>query len=436
MKQQKNLYVPINPWDRRRMVNYLEAQAEKGWMFCGFAEKLWQFRLAEPKKVHFSVVYFPADFEKDANAVPRLLEFREFCEHDGWILAGADRELQVFYSLKEHPTPIETDPELEVQTMQAAALRKHSPTLKRDVGMSIVYILFGLYAWYMNPVRLLLTTFLFATFLIYGGGLLAELVRIGEQFLWLLRAKRYVARYGEYPHKLKRTCFSKLVLLATVLIFLGMMAHQMGIAVMIYLALSVLLIVYLVFWSVLWLDKQFFTSGASNLIRVALVVVILVGGVLLAIKGRALLNLDQPRYAPLGSTWAQFEDAPPLSAEEYFGDGYVRSHSYDWVEESVFLAKYDARITAVREDTYLDLDYTILEIKWDALYGVCLKDCLDSQMFPVDAAPWGAAQAYRYGTQDASKSRWLLCYENRIVDIYIEEEPTPEQMALIGEALG
>ncbi len=436
MKHQKNLYVPINPWDRRRMVKYLEAQAEKGWMFFGFAEGLWQFCLTEPKKVHFAVAYFPADFEKDDTALTRLLEFREFCAHDGWVLAGADRELQVFYNLKENPTPIETDPELEVQTMQAAALRKHSPTLKRDVGMSIVYVLFGLYACFTDPVRLFLTTFLFSSFLIYGGGLLAEVVRIGEQFLWLFRAKRYVARYGEYPHNLKRTCISKLVLLATVLISLGTMAYQMGIAVTIYLAVSILMIVYLMILSLRWLDKQFFASGTSNLIRITLVTVVLVGSALFFIKGRSLLNLDQPRYAPVGSAWAQFEDSPPLSAEEYFGDGYVQTKSYDWVEESVFLAKYDARTTAVQEDAYLALNYTILEVKWDALYGICLKEYQDSEMFPVDAVPWGAEQAYRYGVPKELKTVWLLCYEDRIVEFYAEEEPTPEQKALVGQRLG
>ena len=75
-------------------------------------------------------------------------------------------------------------------------------------------------------------------------------------------------------------------------------------------------------------------------------------------------------------------------------------------------------------------------MKWDALYGICLKDYLDDELYSVEASPWGAEKAYRYGTPEEPRNVWLLCYKDRIVDIYIEEEPTPEQMALIGVTLG
>lgn len=436
MEHNKSIRVWIDPWNRRRMVEYMENQARKGWMFCGFDGKRWKFRQVEPQKVHFYVTYFLGYIEGNERSIQKLMEFREFCAHDGWELAGSYEELQVFYNLTENPIPIETDPKLEVRTMQIMALRQHSQTLKRDVGMSIFYVLLILYAYFKIPVRLFLYSQIFIGLLFYGGALLAELLRIGEQFLWLWRAKRYVARHGEYPHDLKRTQLHKLVGLLTGLVILEIMARQVGLAITVYVVASMLLMVYLMVFGLRWLEKQFFTSRVSNLISVALVVGILVGGYLLCMKGREVLKLDEPPYAPLGSAWAQYEDSPPLSAEAYYGDGYVQTYGSDWVEESAFLAKYDARTTAVRENTYLDLNYTILEIKWDALYGICLKDCLDSEMFPVDAAPWGAAQAFRYGTQDAPKNVWLLCYEDRIVDIYIEEEPTTKQMGMIGQKLG
>ena len=436
MEQKKSICVRIDPWNRLKMVEYMEKQAENGWMFCGFTGNKWNFRRIEPKRIHFAVVYFPADFEKDDTAVPRLLEFREFCAHDGWDLAGAKREVQVFYSLKENPTPIETDPALEVRTMQAAALRKHSPTLKRDLGMSIFYVLLVVYACFEIPIRLFLYSPLFVCLLFYGGALLAELLRVGEQFLWLWRAKRYVNKNGEYPHHLKRTQLNKLVGLATALAVLEILARQMGIAATVYVALSLALIVYIMVLSIQWLEKQFFTSRVSNLLSVALVVGILVGGCLICIWGRGVLHLDQYPYAPYGSEWAQYEDAPSLSAEEYYGNGYERSTSMDCVEESAFLAKYDARTTAVRENEYLDLSYTVLEVKWDALYGICLREYLDDVLHMVEASPWGAVKAYRYGTPEEPRNVWILCYEDCIVDLYIEEAPTPEQMALIGEKLG
>lgn len=54
----------------------------------------------------------------------------------------------------------------------------------------------------------------------------------------------------------------------------------------------------------------------------------------------------------------------------------------------------------------------------------------------IDAAPWGAVEAYRNYWGDSYMNRYLLCYEDRIVEIRFDSEPTEEQMRIVTEKLG
>ena len=56
----------------------------------------------------------------------------------------------------------------------------------------------------------------------------------------------------------------------------------------------------------------------------------------------------------------------------------------------------------------------------------------------LDPEPWGARQVYELTYQDGSGfSNWyLLCYPDRIVEIWFSWELTEEQMRIVGEKLG
>ena len=53
----------------------------------------------------------------------------------------------------------------------------------------------------------------------------------------------------------------------------------------------------------------------------------------------------------------------------------------------------------------------------------------------MDPAPWGAESAYQLVLGGEPESRYLLCYENRIIEIDLDWEPTAEQIAIIRQKL-
>ena len=436
MKHEKSIRVRINPWDRQKMVNYLDKQARNGWLFRGFGDKGWNFILVEPNIYHFSVVYFPADFDKDETAVSRLLEFREFCAHAGWELAGANQELQVFYSTREHPVPIDTDPLLEIETMQTMALRKLKPQFKENIKQGLIYLTLGLLAFFENPVWAFTYILLITGLTIYFGKLLVGLIRLGEQYVWRWQARHYAEQYGEYPYSLKHLPFSKIVDILVDIFLLETVIRYLGIGRAIGLGVICVLTVGGAIWVTEWIDNQILRSKTKKILTVVGVIAVIAVGLFLYYGTLNMLNVEISRYAPMGSTWEQYEEAPPISSEDFYGKGTCTTHYFGQVKETIFLAEYNARNYAKDGQKSRDLYYTVLEVKWDFLYGICLKEYQESEMFPVDGAPWGAEAVYRYGTLEEPRTVWLLCYEDRIVEFYAEEEPAPEQMALVGQRLG
>ena len=111
----------------------------------------------------------------------------------------------------------------------------------------------------------------------------------------------------------------------------------------------------------------------------------------------------------------------------------------------------------VSEEDGPELLYEIYEVKLNCLYEPVkqsfftdtvynipgrFKFAVSQSWTPVDAAPWGALDAYRFIREDNTPiGNFLLCYADRFVEIrfdpwYDGAEPTEKQMALVGTVLG
>lgn len=54
---------------------------------------------------------------------------------------------------------------------------------------------------------------------------------------------------------------------------------------------------------------------------------------------------------------------------------------------------------------------------------------------PIDAAIWEASAAYQLHWSDSILDTYLICWENRIVEIKFYWTPTPEQIEVVVEKL-
>lgn len=440
MRNEKRLFPLFSNRSRTRLVDYLEKKAMEGWLFTGFSTFGWKFRKIPPQKIRFSIVYFPGISWFDAAVTPELMELRDFCAHNGWKFVDYTESTVVFRNDLENPVPIQTEPLVELENIHKIATAQNRKELIHAIPMALLWMLFGVAMYFINPISLFTNTAILICMGLAPVLILGRLVHMAEHTLWYHRAKRYAITTHTLLDDWHKAPISKAIGVVCTLTCGAALLRQTNWKILLIYLMWILLF-FVVCVAVMmpifaWIKNQFYDRKTTKLLFYVCGLVVVFAGVNLMVMGLSWFDMDLDVYAPQGSAWAQYEEVPPLPVEEYYGEDTTQTRHSSWVEESVFLAEYEVRMGGERGKEWVDLDYTVLEVKWDALYEVCKNEYLYSIHFQVDGVSWGAEQAYRYGTPEEPKMIWLLCYEDRIVQFCPEEEPTPEQMALVASALG
>ena len=172
-----------------------------------------------------------------------------------------------------------------------------------------------------------------------------------------------------------------------------------------------------------------------------------------------------PAY-PAGDTehtYTVYHDPLPLTVEDLVGETVYKDYScYREIQGSPLLTEYTYKqkvpfVFSISEQDGPELLYEIYEVKLNCLYEPVkqsfftdtvynipgrFKFAVSQRWTPVDAAPWGALDAYRFIREDNTPiGNFLLCYADRFVEIrfdpwYDGAAPTEKQMALVGTVLG
>lgn len=124
MKDTKKILCHFSFYDQVRIQEKLEEMAEKGWMVHQPGNFTWTFKRMEPKKLRFSVTYFPNGSEFDPGPTESELTKLDFCAQDGWTLAVRWGVMQIFYNENENAVPIETEPVAQVENAKKS-MRKN-----------------------------------------------------------------------------------------------------------------------------------------------------------------------------------------------------------------------------------------------------------------------------------------------------------------------
>lgn len=430
-KRQMSLY---SFYDHTGIEKHLARMAERGWLLCGIGQLFWHYRRIEPKKITFSVCYFPQATIYDPRPSEGQEEFYDLCAHAGWTLAGESGQLQVFYHEGEDPTPIDTDPALEVEAIHQSA--KKTFLLANFLLLGIALMNLGMLLWRLrdDPVSTLANGSTLLSVLAFTVVLLNCVVELCAYFRWRRRARRAAER-GEFLPTRSWVWFQRLLLAillpAGAWWFAGMLRDGDG-----GLAAVSMLGVIGIIAAVLGVRKLLKGAGVSakaNLrgtLAVCVVLSILFAAAIPWLVIRGLNSRPDPRAEelPLPLSVADLVEMDP--------DHYSR---WQFRISSPLLALLQVSdYPRIYGEKTHSLRYDVLVVKVPALYGLCRDHYLgeDSRYTPVDPAPWGAQEAYQYVLDGQTLEYYVLCYPHRVVEITLDWTPTPEQMAVIGEKLG
>ena len=356
-------------YDIKGIEKHFEKLAAQGWMLENLGVNCWRYVRCEPKKLHFTVTYYPKASAFDPEPTEGQQTFEEFCEYSGWHLVASNAKLMVFANEKENPVPIHTEPGTELEVMEQIG--------KQNAGSWFVLLAFMLWNLYINVSQFLSNPIsYFASNFSVGFSLVAILACMYlVQDLWTWYAWRKKARIAadqgeELPeirgHRgliLLTFFLAGLVILST-LLFDG----QSGMRMILLLTLLGMIALILAVNGVRLALKKRKTSRKKNMV-ITLVLDVVMAALL---TGGVIWGTLQ--FQGIGN---HQDSEPAVTAELITGipqPGAIRDVS---CYSSMFLKEtkvLDMPSGEVPRKDVRSLDYDLLEIRFQPIYEMCLNE--------------------------------------------------------------
>ena len=439
MKDTKRRLEWFSFYDHTGLEAHLGRMAEQGWLLEKIGNFTWHYHRIEPKKLTFSVSYFPRASMFDPGPSEEQETFYDFCAHTGWTLAASSGQMQVFYNERPDPVPIDTDPALEVEAIHRSA--KKSGLISQFLLLAVGVLNFGQFLWRLfdDTVATLASSLSLFSFVCWPVLFVLEGVELTTYFCWRRRALK-AAEQGEFLATKSHPMLQKLALLVVLIGLAWCLAYVRG-GLLISTVISLICMFGLVFVIAQireLLKRNKVSAGVNRVITfgacvvLPLIVMVLVVALVLRTGG---LGTGESGELPL--TLADLTEEP---ADGELDQNVLLNQSPLLASLSVSQYFWVSRDGGDPPPHWLE--YSVTQVKVSALYEVCRDDLLhqydryDRHFSPIDAAPWGAQEAYQSAYEDSGPMNdYLLCYPDRIVEIYFDWEPTPAQMAVVAEKL-
>ena len=426
--------------------------AAGGWLIEKISAYFWTYRKIEPTNLHITVTYFPSASEFDPEPSDKQQMMEEFAARDGWKLLTRWGQIQVFCNETEDPTPIETDPVAQVNNIYRAMKKNLIPSHLMGLSLVIYYLIFNGYRYSTDLVEFLSTPYLLASIPVFLLLLFAELNELFTCFRWYRKAKPAAENGIFIPVKTNRV-ISITLLLSCLIILLLPSSLQTFSLVWAAVIIGIIVIGRL---AKSWLKSAGAPKGANYTITIFLVVIltfVFLGVMTVYIVRNGLDDGRTPvdSYVQHGWTFEIYDEPMPLYVEDLMeiGDS-TWSRERNKHNETFLLSRSEYRQNHVQGGPagLKDLQYTIVDIKQPFLYDTIKQSMLDKRQDeigedyifinhyePIDAAAWNAKAAYQLHWSDSILDTYLICLDDRIVEIKFYWTPTPEQIAVAVEKL-
>lgn len=448
MKRQKRRIELLSFYDHTGIERHLADMAREGWMIEKITNYFWTYRRIKPQQLSFTVSYFSntSDFEPAPSEARQT--FIDFCTESGWELACTWYQMQIFYHTGQSPTPIHTDPALEVETIHRGCKTKYLRMDKVLCFLSLIGTLLFFSSLISDTLRIVASP----TALVGGMCCLVLFlfcsVELAAYYTWYRKAKK-AAEYEIFLDTPSTSGFQK-----RLMIVLGLCAAYWIINMVFAqnpLAAGILFVVVVLFVTITSLvnsvkqvlKQKRVSAGINRMLTTAasfVITFVLSWGILTV--GTHILSHVQPEDL------FPYEE-PPLRISDLLDTEYSNYLTTVSTDRSLFLSRMEFYQREGFDDEASQdipmLKYERYDVIVPELYGFCesqmkrlmlLSAFWNGKLVEQDAAPWGAKNAYRLIMQDATgKNLYLLCYTDTLVQIEFNWNPTEEQMHIVGERL-
>ena len=455
MKAKKRRLEYFSFYNHTGIEQHFTEMAQKGWLIESISNLYWTYRKIEPQDIHFCVTYYPRASDFDPEPSEDQLTFHDFCAHTGWKLACSWHQMQVFYNEKESPIPLDTDPIMEVDTLHRACKKNFLPSYYLLLALGLLMGGYFIARIYFDPIGLLSSSSQLITGLAHLCLFAISLVELVTYFTWHRKAK-LAAQDGLFVDTPSTTRLQHFIILILLLGMIYWFANLFAADDPLLLWVAVIMFVYIL--GVIFivngikqgLKKIKASRGVNKALTLAACFILptIMTGVIVYVGIAATQN-----------NWIHrdpFDDSViPLSVTDFQDvdeDKYIeqnRNNETFLVSQRVVHMFGDWNVEGFHE--LPDLQYTITTVKVPFIYEWCkdqmfwdLDESKDTDI-PVghrivlkedNSDSWGANVVYRLYHEEGWYLNWyLLCYEDKIIDIRFDWEPTIEDMAIVNQKL-
>ena len=456
MKDTKRQIVRCAFYDQTAMQKQFEKMASQGWLIDKISSYVWTYRKIEPVSLHITVTYFPNASEFDPGPSESQQMMEEFAARDGWKLLTRWGQIQVFCNESEYPTPIETDPVTQVNTIWRAMKKNLLPSHLMVLALCLYQLIFNGYRLFTDMVDFLSMPYLLSSIPLWVLLLLAEVNELVTCFRWHRKAKPTAENGIFLPVKTNRFITFALILSCLVVLF-NTLQLPSGFRTFSLIWMAVVLSI-IVIANLLkrWLKRNGASKGMNYTLTILLIIVFTF--VFLGILTAYILRngIDDGRtpvdsYEKNGWTFDIYDEPMPLYVEDLMeiGDS-IWSRERNKHNETFLLSRSEYRQDHVKggPEGLKDLAYTVVDVKLPILYDTVREAMLRERQDevhgdvifidhyePIDATIWDASAAYQLHWSDSVLDTYLVCWDNRIVEIKFYWDPTPEQIEIAVDKL-
>lgn len=421
----------FNFYDLDGMGRHLEKMAARGWMLEKMTTFGWHYRRMEPKRLRFTVTYHDTFSVFDPEQSEGQQEYQDLCRQSGWEVAAANGPLQAFYTEDEDAPPIETDPQLFLETVERLAKK----ALLSDV---LLLVLSVLEAWMLAgtvltaPIRFLAAPHSLVIGICWLSILVDTSLTLFSYWRWHQKAKA-AAAVGEFtPVRSHRRFRVTLALAAVGVLYIVIASRLPGYGLLflgIFLALCPIFIVPAVTQRILKqrrvpakVNKRF--TLLSNVVT-SLLVTVLLTALLFSLVGNPAFHLE-----------AEDLEAPLTMADLTGADDARYVHRVH-LDRSVFVQDFTCTVEAPfdRDADLPEISYEIVDVWFPPFYHLCRNALIDpgygDGYIPRDPLR-GVPAVYKDAEGYPS---YILCWDKRLVRLSATFPLTEPQLETAAEIL-
>ena len=454
MKDTKRRMEFFSFYNHTGIEEHLTKMAQKGWMIESITNAYWTYRKIEPKEIHFTASYYPRASDFDPEPTEEQKEFNEYCARTGWQYVCSWFQMQIFCNETEHPLPLDTDPIMEVDNVHRACRKNFLIGYWFLFALGFLTSAYSLAGIYFVPIDRLANANQIVILLAWLSLFAIALVELVAYFTWLRKARK-AAQNGTFVNTPSTTKFQKGILAFLLVVMVGWFWNlfSAGDSLMLTVAIANFFIVFGTIFFVNFIKQglkkakatrgmnRFLTFAACFILPVILTTALVYFGITAAGKGW-FTNDTAEQKVPL-----TLSDFIEINEDRYIEENQI--HQTFLLGQQTYHHRMSWDVEG--NSTAPDLKYTIVTVKAPFLYDWCKRQMYQDQdethtdEWPVgnrrvymeqDAAPWKAKEVYRiYSEEGWWENLYLLCYEDKLVEIRFDWEPSAEDMAITAAKL-